>query len=80
MRASGARAIARGAQARRGTVGRNGQVDLSGCAHSSAHAARVGARSRVRAQCGLDAQPVAYDQTAVVANFRCARPHLWRFP
>ena len=35
-----------------------------------------GGRSRVREQCGLDGQPVAYDQTAVVANFRASRPHL----
>lgn len=35
-----------------------------------------GARSTVRAQCGLAAEPVPYDQTAVVANFRVARPHL----
>ena len=35
-----------------------------------------GARSRVREQCGLAASVFAYDQTAVVANFRTARPHL----
>jgi ubiquinone biosynthesis UbiH/UbiF/VisC/COQ6 family hydroxylase len=34
-----------------------------------------GARSFVRGQAGIAAQETAYGQTAVVANFACARPH-----
>jgi ubiquinone biosynthesis UbiH/UbiF/VisC/COQ6 family hydroxylase len=34
-----------------------------------------GARSAVRAQAGIAAEERAYGQTAVVANFVCARPH-----
>jgi ubiquinone biosynthesis UbiH/UbiF/VisC/COQ6 family hydroxylase len=34
-----------------------------------------GGDSWLRAQAGIDASMQAYDQTAVVANFACARPH-----
>jgi len=34
-----------------------------------------GARSAVRAAAGINAQELAYEQTAVVANFACERPH-----
>jgi 2-octaprenylphenol hydroxylase len=34
-----------------------------------------GAQSRVREQAGLSADALPYGQTAVVANFACARPH-----
>ena len=34
-----------------------------------------GARSAVRAAAGINAQELSYEQTAVVANFACARPH-----
>ena len=35
-----------------------------------------GANSSVRAAAGLNAIVKSYDQTAIVANFECARPHL----
>ncbi len=35
-----------------------------------------GANSSVRAAAGISATIKSYDQTAVVANFACARPHL----
>ena len=35
-----------------------------------------GASSAVRAAAGINAKVKSYDQTAVVANFGCARPHL----
>ncbi len=35
-----------------------------------------GASSAVRAAAGINATVKSYDQTAVVANFACARPHL----
>ncbi len=35
-----------------------------------------GASSAVRAAAGINASVKSYDQTAVVANFACARPHL----
>ncbi len=34
-----------------------------------------GARSAVRAAAGINAQELSYEQTAVVANFACERPH-----
>ena len=34
-----------------------------------------GARSAVRAAAGINAQEIPYEQTAVVANFACERPH-----
>jgi 2-octaprenylphenol hydroxylase len=34
-----------------------------------------GARSAVRAAAGITAHEMSYEQTAVVANFACARPH-----
>ena len=34
-----------------------------------------GARSAVRAAAGINAEELSYGQTAVVANFACARPH-----
>jgi ubiquinone biosynthesis UbiH/UbiF/VisC/COQ6 family hydroxylase len=35
-----------------------------------------GAQSPVRAACGISARVTDYRQTAIVANFRCAQPHL----
>jgi ubiquinone biosynthesis UbiH/UbiF/VisC/COQ6 family hydroxylase len=35
-----------------------------------------GAQSAVRAACGIGARITDYRQTAIVANFRCAQPHL----
>jgi 2-polyprenylphenol 6-hydroxylase len=35
-----------------------------------------GAQSAVRAACGIGARVTDYRQTAIVANFRCAQPHL----
>lgn len=43
--------------------------------HASLVVGADGARSAVRAQAGIAAEERAYGQTAVVANFACARPH-----
>jgi 2-octaprenylphenol hydroxylase len=39
-------------------------------------AAADGARSPVRAAAGINARELSYEQTAVVGNFACERPHL----
>jgi ubiquinone biosynthesis UbiH/UbiF/VisC/COQ6 family hydroxylase len=43
--------------------------------HASLVVGADGARSAVRAQAGIAVEERAYGQTAVVANFACARPH-----
>jgi ubiquinone biosynthesis UbiH/UbiF/VisC/COQ6 family hydroxylase len=43
--------------------------------HASLVVGADGARSAVRAQSGIVAEERSYGQTAVVANFACARPH-----